>query len=281
MPTDKRLRQKEREQAARAARAAELARAKRRRNLILGGVALVAVFALAFLYSTLSGNDDQNAATPDESTPPTIPVADPVEPECPPTDGTAERTTQFTEAPPMCLEEGATYQAVFETDAGDITIDLDTETTPETVNNFVFLARWGYYDGTAMFRTNTQIEIIQGGAPHTQSSSDPGPGYNIEDEGEFGTNEMGEVTGPFTYERGQLVMARADMPNGASAQYFFTTGPGAAQLDRTGSYVVFGTVSDGMEVLDAIIASHIDASMPGEGQPDPMPIVNTVRIVQS
>jgi cyclophilin family peptidyl-prolyl cis-trans isomerase len=286
MPTDKRQRQKERAQAERAARAAAAARARRRRNIILGAVAIAAVFLFAFLYSTLRGGDDAvevetPGAPPAETiepgddeegaTPTTIERGDPVDPECPPEDGAAERLTQFTEAPPMCLDDDATYEAVFETDAGDIRVALDTDDTPATVNNFVFLARWGYYDGTAMFRSNTGIDIIQGGAPHTQDNADPGPGYTIEDEG-----------GPYGYQTGDLVMARTAAPDSAGAQYFFSTGPDTQLLNDQGTYVVFGRVIEGLDVLETIMATHVDTgASPGEGAPDPKPIVNTVRIVQS
>lgn len=302
MPSQKRQRQKEREQAAKAARAAEMARARRRRNLILGGVGLVVIFALAFLYSALQGGDDDEVTTPpasetaepgdstdpSETTEPsetaepddttgeeattatTFPIAEPVDPECPPEDGSGERITQFTEAPPMCLEDGATYQAVFETDAGDITVDLDTETTPGATNNFVFLARWGYYDGTVFMRSNTSIDILQGGAPHTQTNSDPGPGYTIEDEGI-----------PFTYSAGDLVYANTGQPNSSGAQFFFGTGPGVSGLDNQGTYITFGKVTEGMDVLEAIMATHVDTGGPGEGAPDPLPIIETIRIIQS
>lgn len=289
MPTEKRQRQKERAQAERAARAAAAARARRRRNIILAAVAIVGVFAFAFLYSTLTGGDDDvEVVTPGEpsetaepgtettepsegATPTTIERGEPVDPECPPEDGAPERITQFTEAPPFCLDEDATYEAIFETDAGDIRVELDTEETPNTVNNFVFLARWGYYDGTAMFRSNTGIDIIQGGGPHTQDNADPGPGYTIDDEG-----------GPFSYQTGDLVMARTAAPNSASAQYFFSTGPDTQLLNDQGTYVVFGRVVEGLDVLEAIMATHVDTGgSPGEGRPVPLPIVNTVRIVQS
>jgi cyclophilin family peptidyl-prolyl cis-trans isomerase len=286
MPTDKRLRQKEREQAARAARAAEMAQAKRRRNIILAAVGLVAVFAFAFLYSTIRGGDEETTVTPgaetDEPTETTL-GGETVEPgdddaapepgsaECPPEDGVDEPVLDFDGPPQFCLEEGATYQAVFETDAGDITVDLDTENTPNTVNNFVFLARYGYYDGTEMFRSNTGIDIIQGGSPHTQDNADPGPGYTIQDEG-----------GPYSYSTGDLVMARTAAPNSASAQYFFSTGPDTQLLNDQGTYVVFGSVVDGLDVLEAIMATHVDGGGgPGEGAPDPKPVVTTVRIIQS
>jgi cyclophilin family peptidyl-prolyl cis-trans isomerase len=284
MPTDKRLRQKEREQAARAARAAQAARAKRRRTIITVAIALVAVFGFAFLYSTIQGGDDVDDVATDTTFPPETEMpattgndtAAPPEPgsaECPPEDGSAERQIDFDGPPQFCLEEGATYEAVFETDAGDIRVALDTERTPNTVNNFVFLARYGYYDGTDMFRSNTGIDIIQGGAPHTQDNRDPGPGYTIQDEG-----------GTFNYSPGDLVMARTLAPNSASAQYFFSTGPNTAVLNPQGTYVVFGRVVEGLDVLEAIMETHVDdptAPTEGEGAPDPKPVVNTVRIIQT
>lgn len=287
MPSEKRQRQKERAQAARAERAAAAAAARRRRNIVLGAALVVGVLALAFLYSALSGGDDDDVAAPDSetaqpatdetaepsddgTTPTTFPIADPVDPECPPEDGATERITQFTEAPPFCLDEDATYEAIFETDAGDIRVELDVENRPNTVNNFVFLARWGYYDGTAFMRSNTGIDILQGGAPHTQTNADPGPGYTIEDEGDM-----------FNYEAGDLVMARTSAPNSASAQFFFGTGPEVSKL-APGPYVPFGKVVEGMDVLEAIMETHVGSSdRPDEGAPDPLPIIRTIRIVQS
>lgn len=287
MPSDKRQRQKEREQAARAARAAELARAKRRRNMILAVVGLVAVFVFAFLYSTFVGGDGEGDgdATPTEATAAgddaepdddaedqAAGLGDAVEPTCPPADGVDEPQTQFTEAPPFCLDEDASYEAVFETDAGDIRVALDTDDTPDTVNNFVFLARHGYYDGTDLFRSNTSIDIVQGGAPHTQDNADPGPGYTIADEGDG-----------FSYSPGDLVMARTPAPDSASAQFFFSTGPDTQLLNDQGTYVVFGSVVEGMDVLESIMDTHVDEpdGNPGEGAPDPKPVVETVRIIES
>lgn len=279
MPSDKRQRQKEREQAARAARAAELARAKRRRNMILAVVGLAAVFVFAFLYSAFVGGDDDGDGdqTPAETTATgaddeAATVPDAVEPTCPPADGVDEPRTQFTEAPPFCLDEDASYEAVFETDAGEVRVELDTENTPDTVNNFVFLARHGYYDDTDLFRSNTSIDIVQGGAPHTQDNADPGPGYTIADEGDG-----------FSYSPGDLVMARTPAPDSASAQFFFSTGPDTQLLNDQGTYVVFGSVTEGMDVLESIMDTHVDDpdATAGEGAPDPKPVVETVRIIES
>ncbi|MEZ5166352.1 MAG: peptidylprolyl isomerase [Acidimicrobiales bacterium] len=139
-----------------------------------------------------------------------------------------------------------------------MTVALDTENTPNTTNNFVALARWHYYDGTTIFRTDPGIGIIQGGSPHTESAADPGPGYSIPDEPTFETGASGLV-GPYRYEPGQLVMARRDTVDGASAQFFFVTGAEASALDASGTYVVFGTTDDaGIAVLRDIIGLHVD-----------------------
>ena len=84
--------------------------------------------------------------------------------------------------------------------AGQVEVALDTKRTPKTTNAFVALSRWKYYDGTKLFRTEKDTGIIQGGSPHTQSNTDPGPGFPIPDEG-----------GKFTsadYGPGTLAMAR-------------------------------------------------------------------------
>ena len=276
MPSDKRQRQKERERAAREAQAAADRRSQQRRNFIRIGGLIVAVVAAAALYSFLAGGDDDDETATDTTveTTETTEAADPLD--CPAEDGSSEQTLDFPAPPPDCLVEGATYEAVFDTTAGEVRVALDTEATPATVNNFVYLARYGYYDGTDMFRTNTGIDIIQGGSPHTNDNSDPGPGYTIEDEG-----------ADWTYEPGDLVMARTPAPNSASAQYFFAAGPNVSGLDfgggssGAGTYVKFGRVTEGLDVLEAILASHVDGDEPGEGAPDPIPVVNSVTIVQT
>ena len=131
-----------------------------------------------------------------------------------------------------------TYTATFRTSEGDIVVDLNTAEVPGTVNNFVTLARYGYYDDTLIFRTASSVagEIIQGGG-RTNADS---PGYTIPDEG-----------AGFAYEAGQIVMARTAEPNSAGGQWFFVTDPPATP-DPTGTYVVFGTITEGLDVARAI-----------------------------
>lgn len=201
--------------------------------------------------------------------------------DCPAEDGSSERTIDFDGPPPLCIDPAATHVAVFDTSEGEVRVELDTADVPGTVNNFVTLARWGYYDDTVIFRTDPSIDIIQGGSPHTQDNTDPGPGYRITDEPTFATDAAtGQLTGPYRYTPGQLVMARSAGPDSASAQFFFTTGPLTSRLDSQGVYVVFGETDDaGLGVLQTIIGMHEDdPSNPLGGGPSETVTVNSVTI---
>ncbi len=178
----------------------------------------------------------------------------------------------------MCINPELSYQAIFDTSEGEIAIDLDTENTPNTVNNFVTLARWGYYDETELFRTDPSIDIIQGGSPNTNSAADPGPGYTIADEPTF-TNTNGTLVGPYRYEPGQLVMARSAGPDSSGAQFFFTTGENTSLLDSQGTYIVFGTTNEaGLAVMQNIIGLHQSDDSGLGGRPSRTVTVNSVRI---
>ena len=197
-------------------------------------------------------------SAPDATTTTTeaVQVSEPSHPDCPAPDKSSPRTLDFDGPQPMCINPANDYTAVFDTSEGEIVIDLDTENTPNTVNNFVTLARWGYYDGTELFRTDPSIDIIQGGSPHTNSAGDPGPGYTIPDEPTF-SDEGGSLTGPYRYVPGQLVMARSAGPDSSGAQFFFTTGPNTALLDSQGTYIVFGQTDEaGLAVMQSIIGLH-------------------------
>lgn len=188
--------------------------------------------------------------------------------QCAPATGVAEPVLSFDGAPMLCIDPSVPHTAVFDTSQGVVRVALDVADVPGTVNSFVNLARFGYYDDTLVHRSAPSIGILQGGSPHTNTAADPGPGYTLWDEG----------TG-FTYRPGQLVMARRGEPNSAGAQYFFTVTTDAGLLDGQGTYVVFGEVIEGLDVLTAILASHVD--QPGNplgGAPDPPVTVNSVTI---
>ena len=149
-------------------------------------------------------------------------------------------------------------------------VTLDTTKTPMTANNFIVLAGYHYYDGTAMFRTDTSIDIIQGGSPHTQDASDPGPGYTIKDEGSG-----------YKYVPGDLTMARTSAPNSASAQYFFCAGASCSNLNSQGTYVTFGHATSGLNVLEKILGLNVNESNGLGGAPSRLVTVKTVNITES
>jgi len=265
----------------------------RRRRLIVGAGAGFLILALIapLVAGLLPSEDPEPTAvapppTASVSTEPTAPSTTvdvsgmpPAAQSCPAEDGSSPRTTSFDGPPPMCIDVERVHVAVFDTSEGEIRVTLDTADTPITANNFVSLARWGYYDGTTLFRTDPSIDIIQGGAPHTESPSDPGPGYRIPDEPQFDLNpDTGALTGPYRYEPGQLVMARAAGRDSAGAQFFFSTGPNTANLDGQGIYVVFGeTDAAGLDVLQSIIGLHVPGPSLG-GAPSRTVTVNSVTI---
>ncbi len=205
-----------------------------------------------------------------------------VPPGCPAPDGSSGRVLYFERPQPDCIDPSAGYVAVFDTTEGEMRFVLHAANVPVTVNNFVTLARWGYYDGTLLFRTDPSIDIIQGGSPHTDSASDPGPGYTIPDEPPFAVDPAtGWLKGPYRYQPGQLVMARSSGADSAGAQFFLTTGPNASLLDGQGTYVVFGTTdAPGLAVAQSIIGLHVDSGPMG-GAPSRDVTVRSVTILET
>ncbi len=229
----------------------EKSRARRRRLLIYGGL-IVAFFAVLFVLSLLQEDGDDESAIPEG---------------CPPVEGVSEPVRTFTEPPPTCIDPDRSYTAVLDTSAGEIRVDLDTENTPDTVNNFVFLARNGFYDETLIFRTDPSIGIVQGGGRNNNAT----PGYTIPDEGDG-----------FTYEPGQLVMARTSEPDSAGSQFFLVGTDAVSSLDAQGTYVVFGNTDQaGIDVVNGILDTHVDGDTPTTGHPDPRVQVRSVTIEES
>ena len=232
-----------------------------------------------------AGPPPEEPSGPGEDVPPPAGLAEPSRAApagCPPPDGSGPRYFDFEGPQPMCIDPGARYVAVFDTSEGEMRFELTAADTPGTVNNFVTLARWGYYHHTLLFRTDPSIDIIQGGSPHTNSASDPGPGYTIPDEPAFDVDpDTGQPSGPYRYEPGQLVMARSSGLDSAGAQFFITTGPDASRLDGQGTYVVFGsTDAAGLAVAQSIIGLHVAGGSLG-GAPSRPVIVRSVTIEET
>ncbi len=130
---------------------------------------------------------------------------------------------------------------------GKIEVELNREAAPNTVKNFLYLARQGFYDGLLFHRVIPGF-MIQGGCPDGTGMG--GPGYCIK--GEFASNGC---KNPLRHQRGVLSMARAANPNSAGSQ-FFIMHQDAPHLD--GQYAAFGRVTSGMEAVDEIAATQTD-----------------------
>ncbi len=141
-------------------------------------------------------------------------------------------------------------------DGGIIKLELYPDVAPISVNNFISLAKKGFYDGLIFHRVISGF-MIQGGDP--QGIGIGGPGYSIR--GEFAANG---VKNDLSHKRGVLSMARAQDPNSAGSQFFIMHADGDF-LD--GQYAAFGQVTDGMDVVDRIAATKTDRrDMPKEEQ---------------
>jgi peptidyl-prolyl cis-trans isomerase B (cyclophilin B) len=142
----------------------------------------------------------------------------------------------YSAAPAMSIDPNKTYTATFDTSRGTIVCDLFAKDAPATVNNFVFLARDKFYDGTKFHRVIADF-MIQGGDP--EGTGRGGPGYKFADE---------VRNNPRRHQRGSLSMANAG-PNTNGSQ-FFITHIATDWLD--GKHTVFGQVRSGQEVVDAV-----------------------------
>jgi peptidyl-prolyl cis-trans isomerase B (cyclophilin B) len=144
---------------------------------------------------------------------------------------------EYPAPPTMRIDPNKSYTATFETSRGTIVCDLFPKDAPNTVNNFVFLAREGFYEGTKFHRVIPDF-MVQGGDP--TGTGRGGPGYRFNDE---------LAPGKFRkHQRGSLSMANAG-PNTNGSQ-FFITHVATDWLD--GKHTVFGQVRSGQEVVDAI-----------------------------
>jgi len=144
---------------------------------------------------------------------------------------------QYSRPPEMQIDPNKRYEAVFHTDRGDFTVELFAREAPVTVNNIVFLARDGFYDGTTFHRV-IQGFMAQGGDPTGTGTG--GPGYKFND-------ERGALA--LKHDRaGILSMANAG-PNTNGSQFFITFGP---TPHLNGKHGVFGRVASGMDVVNSI-----------------------------
>lgn len=154
-------------------------------------------------------------------------------------------TQQWDNAPAMMIETDRTYAVTMETSKGTIELELYPEHAPKTVNNFVFLSGEGFYDGTTFHRVIPNF-MIQGGDP--TGTGRGGPGYRFEDE---------TKGNPLRHEAKVLSMANAG-PDTNGSQFFITHAP---QPHLDGKHTVFGKVTSGTDIVDAIEGGDVITSI--------------------
>lgn len=175
-------------------------------------------------------------------------------------DNSLMKKKMYTVAPEMVIDAAKKYTATLKTGAGDIVVELNAKEVPITVNNFVFLAREKFYDGTIFHRTIPDF-MIQGGDPNGTGMG--GPGYKFADE-------------PFsgTYTRGTVAMANSG-PNTNGSQFFIMH----QDSPLPPNYVIFGKVLSGLEAVDQI--ANAPTKPGGEGSSPVTPVkIQTVEITE-
>ncbi|MEO7430136.1 MAG: peptidylprolyl isomerase [Acidimicrobiales bacterium] len=280
MPSDKRQRQDEGrltrlEQQQVAARRSQRFHQMRNLGLLLGALLLVAL-----LISVLSGKDKKTdvSSTGSSTTSSTATTVSPVQvvlpgagatikgkTPCPAPDGSATRTTGFEQVPATCIDPAATYTATLDTTEGTVVIALDASAAPKSVNNFVVLARYHFYDNVPFHRIIPGF-MNQAGDPVGPTPGSGGPGYTIPDE---------LPTGASPYPAGTLAMANTGQPDTGGSQWFIVVGDGGKQLTPT--YSVFGHVTKGQDVVDAINKLGDAAT---NGTPTKVVSIKTVTITE-
>jgi cyclophilin family peptidyl-prolyl cis-trans isomerase len=166
---------------------------------------------------------------------------------------------QYDAPPALEIDLAKSYSATLHTNHGDIEIEFDAAGSPQTVNNFVFLARDGFYDGVIFHRVISGF-MVQGGDP--TGTGRGGPGYRFRD----------ELEGPGKYARGTVAMANSG-PNTNGSQFFIMH----RDYGLPHSYSIFGQVTDGLDVVDAIASTPTGAA----DRPNSDITINRVTITEA
>jgi cyclophilin family peptidyl-prolyl cis-trans isomerase len=233
---------------------------------IIGAVVMIAGLGITAAMTTSQKNNQANQANKigqgiSTSTPSPDQTAAP--------GATTTTAKHYTSAPPMTIDPNKSYTATIKTDAGDVKIELLAKDAPEAVNNFVFLAQDGFYNGTTFYRVladqSGQVQLVQAGDPTNTGSG--GPGYTLP----FDPNES-KV--PFTGS--VLAIAKpnaAGEPNNGS-QFFITLGD---EPTYDGKYTVFGKVLSG----DNVLAGLTPRDPLAQKDPPPGTAIQSIEITSS
>lgn len=172
------------------------------------------------------------------------------------TEGDDTMGKQYSQPPAMKIDPAKRYTATFETNKGTVVAEFYPGDAPNTVNNFICLAEDGYFDGTPFHRIVKGF-VIQGGDPTGTGMG--GPGYRFDDEAVSKD-----------YERGTLAMANAG-PNTNGSQFFIVLDDLRGKLPK--NYTIFGKVTEGLDVVDAIANTPTSVGRSGEKSTPDEPII--------
>jgi cyclophilin family peptidyl-prolyl cis-trans isomerase len=242
---------------------------QRRRSLIVGGIAGVLVVGLAIVGAmNVFSKDTTKASGSPAASPSGSPAVAPCSTKVPKTAGGQKPT--FSKPPPMTIDPSKTYLATMQTSCGTVVMELNPEVAPIGVNNFVFLAEQGFYDGLTFHRIVAGF-AIQGGDPAGDGSG--GPGYQFKN----------EISKKVSFDSpGVLAYANAGVDTNGS-QFFITLAP-TPNLDPTpeSSYTIFGSVTKGMDVVQQIGAQPaVDSKGTGEVSTPVTPIyIDSITITE-
>jgi peptidyl-prolyl cis-trans isomerase B (cyclophilin B) len=241
-----------------ALRAAEKAKARRRRAGLIGAVLLVIAIIVGGTVWAVNGNSKKSSASAGASS----------SSFCGNVVSGSPNGKHWSSPPAMTIDTSAAYTATLQTSCGNIVIKLDAKNAPKTVNSFVFLAQQDYFNHTHCHRLTTSgLYVLQCGDPTGTGTG--GPGYTFPDEY---LNDPAIAGG--TYPAGTVAMANSG-PNTNGSQFFLVYQ--ASQLSA--AYTPFGTITSGLDILQHIAADGVSGGGT-DGAPKDMVYINSVPVTK-
>jgi len=259
VPTDKRQRQKAGRQARLEAEQRIQKRKRTTRRVITVAVVALVVFGISYLIfkpgkkstaatSTTSASSSTTKPAPTGGSGNTAPSAITTSADCPSDFSATLNKPSYSSYPPMTVNTSKTYTAVVTTDIGPFTVQLDPRAAPKAVNSFIFLAKQHFFDCIIFHRVIPSF-VDQTGDPTGKGTG--GPGYQFAD-------ELPKTATP-QYPLGSVAMANSG-PNTNGSQFFIVAGTQGESL--AANYSLFGKVTAGMAVVDAINAAGAASGTP-------------------
>jgi cyclophilin family peptidyl-prolyl cis-trans isomerase len=242
-----------------AAREAARRRQRQKRGRYVAVAVLLAGIMMLFAVFSEQADRDTDLTAQGSEPDATTTTTNELEADCPAADGSSAKKTRFRRAPEFCIDKTKLYRAQVETDVGTFEITLDAQKAPETVNNFVFLSRYHFYDGLPFHRAKPGFGI-QSGNPTEEGVTDAG--YTIPK----------ELPKPNEYRVGTVIMASSG-DHSHSTQFVVLTGPEGEKIPH--EFAIFGRVTSGMEVI-----RQIESDGSPDFKPKKLHVMRKVTIVE-